>query len=489
MRAPAATDPPVDRPAFAYGPVLSAVAALAVLLLITSERYGYHRDELYFRMLRPAWGYVDQPFVTPWLARTTTALSDHPWALRLPAMAAVLAAVLVVAAIAREVGGGGAAQGLAAWGFGFAPFTLSNGHQLLTSSLDLLVWPVVVLLVLRALLRDDRWWLAVGAVVGAATANKLLVAVLLLSSAVGLAVCRQWSPLRSRWFWGGVAVAAVLAAPTLAYQAGHDWPQVRFGRALAEHNAGEVRVMTWVYLLLLLGPVLVPLWWRGLVALWKHPDLRPARGIAVALPVAVVLTAVMGSQPYYYVGLLAAVLAIGCARVGRPRGWAAAVALNSVVAAAISLPVLPLGVLARTPVTAMNPTVGDTVGWPAYVRQVQTAYDALPPSGRARAVVLASNYGEAGALDRFGSEELRAVVVSGHNALADERPPAPDTRVVVVVGAQFPSLRTKFASCEVVDRLDNGVDVDNEEQGEPVAVCRDPRVGWDELWQRARHLD
>lgn len=36
------------------------------------------------------------------------------------------------------------AQGIAAWGYAFGTMTASFGHVLLTSSLDLVVWPVVL---------------------------------------------------------------------------------------------------------------------------------------------------------------------------------------------------------------------------------------------------------------------------------------------------------------------------------------------------------
>src|SRR5688500_11256811 len=97
------------------------MVAGSVLLAATASRYDYHRDELYFRMLDPAWGYVDQPPLTPLLARTATAvLGDTVWALRVPAIVAVAIAVLLTALATRELGGGTAAQGLAAWGFAFS---------------------------------------------------------------------------------------------------------------------------------------------------------------------------------------------------------------------------------------------------------------------------------------------------------------------------------------------------------------------------------
>ncbi len=103
------------------------MAALAVVLTATSGGYGYDRHELYRRMLTPARGYLDQPALTPLLARTIAAIVDQPWAMRVPATVICVATVLLVALITREVGGGARAQALAAWGYAFAAFPLTFG--------------------------------------------------------------------------------------------------------------------------------------------------------------------------------------------------------------------------------------------------------------------------------------------------------------------------------------------------------------------------
>jgi hypothetical protein len=79
-------------------------------------------------------------------------------------------------------------------------------------------------------------------------------------------------------------------------------------------------------------------------------------------------------------------------------------------------------------------------------------------------------------------------VYSAQNALYDQARPPDGTTTVVFVGGQYDYARG-FFTCRVVGRLDNGVDVDNEEQGLPVAVCTDPRLSWPQLWERLHHLD
>lgn len=164
------------------------MAALAVVLTATSNGYGFHRDELYFRALPPAWGYVDQPPFVPLLGRITAPLSNSPWMMRIPATVFAVVAVLVVVLISCELGGNRTAQTLCGWGYAFAAFPLTFGHVLLTGTVDLLIWPLICLFVIRAILRDPHWWLAVGGTIGLATYNKLLVSLLVIALLLGLLI-------------------------------------------------------------------------------------------------------------------------------------------------------------------------------------------------------------------------------------------------------------------------------------------------------------
>ena len=487
-------------PAVARGPVLSAMAAVAAVLTVSSGGYGYHRDELYFLMLHPDWGYVDQPPLAPLLARFfSEQLAEEPWAIRLPATAATVVSVFVLALITRELGGSRGAQALCAWAYAFAALPLIMGHALLTSTLDMPVWPAVLLFIIRAQLRRrPQWWLAAGVVVGLSMYNKLLVFVLLVALVGGLALIGPRRLLWSKWVLGAAALALVVGSPNLVYQATHDWPQLSMGRALAENNGAEVRVFMWPFLFLILGPPLVPVWVAGLVSMVRRDDWRPLRFVAVAFPVLLALVFVMGSQFYYPFGLVAVLFAAGCVPtyewIARSLRWrrplvVAGVSLNAAVSGVLGLPLIPLSALGGTPVPAVNQVAQDSVGWPTYVRQIADVHATLTPADRSRAVVVTSNYGEAGAVARYGGRFRLPDVYSGQNQLYYQARPPDAATVVIMVGAQLDEARNHFTSCVIADRLDNGLDVDNEEQGQPIAVCESPRGGWDAVWPALRHAD
>ncbi len=103
------------------------------------------------------------------------------------------------------------------------------------------------------------------------------------------------------------------------------------------------------------------------------------------------------------------------------------------------------------------------------------------------AIILTANYGEAGAIDRFGPEQKLPPAYSGHNSYADVRQPAGSAGPVLVVGYRNPD--EFLTGCLALDPIVMPDDIDNEEQGAPLWRCDGPRRSWDQLWPELRHID
>ena len=93
-----------------------------------------------------------------------------------------------------------------------------------------------------------------------------------------------------------------------------------------------------------------------------------------------------------------------------------------------------------------------------------------------RAVILTANYGEAGAIDRYGPALGLPRAHSGHNAYGDwGPPPAVGGAPVIAVGLDARTIAAHLRDCRVVARIDNRAGVDNDERGRPLTVCAGPR--------------
>jgi 4-amino-4-deoxy-L-arabinose transferase-like glycosyltransferase len=313
-------EPTRTLPRFAWPPVGAVVLGVAALLLTTLQQYGYHRDELYFRILaqHPAWGYVDQPPLTPLLARLGIALfGDNLWGIRVLPLLCALLVVGLCALLARELGGGTVAQTFAALG-GASTLPLVAGHVLNTGTVDLPVWLLVILFAVRALRREQpRWWLAAGLTVGFGFYNKQLVVLLLIGLGAGLLIAGPRRELASPWLWAGIGVALVVGLPNLVYQIANGWPQLTMAGTLSRHKGPDSRVQLLPYQVLLLGPLLVPIWVAGWVRLFRAPEWRRIRALAWAYPVVLLVVLVTGGQVYYGFGVQLALYIAGCVVTAR----------------------------------------------------------------------------------------------------------------------------------------------------------------------------
>jgi hypothetical protein len=163
-----------------------------------------------------------------------------------------------------------------------------------------------------------------------------------------------------------------------------------------------------------------------------------------------------------------------------------------VVSALTVLPVYPVSMVAGTPQPVINADSAETVGWPRFVREIARVYRTLPPAERSRTTLMMSNYGEAGAIDRYGPEHGLPRAYSPHNGYWHfGRPPESDGPVIVVgpeEGEGPGRLALYWQQVTMAGRIDNGVDLDNEEQGKPVWICRGQREPWSTLWPKLKTL-
>ncbi|MCZ2857925.1 glycosyltransferase family 39 protein [Blastococcus sp. VKM Ac-2987] len=490
--------PTPERPALHRGPLLALAAGVAALLLALAGRYGYHRDELYFLRAgrEAALGYVDQPPFTPLLAAALDALAPGSLTvLRLPSALAAGAVVVLTGLIAREFGGGRGAQLFAAACTAVSSILLAVGHLLSTTTFDLLFWALLSWLLVRALRDGGASWLVPGLVAGLALQNKVQPAFLLAAVVLGLVLVGPRSVFRSPWPWAGGAVALAVWAPNLVWQAAHGWPQLALAEAIAAGGSGtsEPWYLFLPFQLVLVSPVLFPVWMAGWWRLLRDPALATWRCFAVAYAVLAVLFLVTGGKPYYLAGLYPLLLAAGAdpalawARRGGARArrtLVPALALSLAAGAVLMLPVLPARWLPATPVPAVNYDAGETVGWPRFAAAVERARAGLPAG--AEVVVLTGNYGQAGAVDRFAP--ALGPAYSGHNSYWTWGPPPEGAGAAVVVGLAPQDLARWFGDVRPAGRIDNGVGLDNDEQGRTVWLATDRRLPWSEIWPQLRRL-
>ena len=331
-------------------------AVFVAVELAVSSRYGFQQDELYFIVAghHLAFGYVDQPPLTPLINRITGFLGVSPTAIRIIPALAGGALVVAAAKLAALFGAGRLGRVLAALATACAPVVIGAVHLSNTTPLDLLAWTAVLLCVTTALLRHrPRWWLSAGAAAGVGLENNNLLVLLLIGLAVGILVSEHRSVLRTRWPWLGAGIAAVIWAPNIIWQATHGWPQLAMSAALHQQNstpadyAGGLPAQ-----LLYLGLLVVPLLIAGFIRLWRTPELRFI-AVTATLIVIYVLAWVPG-KVYYTDGMAPAVLAAGAlaaerwiARARRPRVRRAVVVAAPLAGMAVILP----GLLPLLPVT------------------------------------------------------------------------------------------------------------------------------------------
>ena len=283
-----------------------------------------------------------------------------------------------------------------------------------------------------------------------------------------------------------VAVAVLLAAPNLLWQATNGWPQLEMAAALRRRSDGPIAFLVLQPALLSISlavPAVLGLW-----RLLRDPEQAKWKPLGVTYLLLFVVALVTAGKAYYIAPMYALLLAAGAvwfeslARRGRSI-MATATVVGIAVGLFISLPLLPIRSASTLDATG---ELGETVGWQVLVTQVAGVRAGIPADEQV--AIFTGSYGEAGAIDILGRSAGLPNATSGHNNYWLWGPPA-QHGAIIGVGQVGHILELVCPSVEQVAEISNPYGVANEEAGLPILVCRDPVRQLAEVWDEVRHYN
>ena len=495
--------------------VLYIAAASFIAHMLTAARYGYFRDELYYLACARhlAFGYVDQPpmiALVTWL--TVHTLGTSLYALHfLPALAGA-AIVWLTALIARELGGGRFAQGLAALSIALAGVYVILAHLLTMNVFEPLLWMGCAWVVIRIIKTgNQKLWLWFGVLAGLGLENKYSMALFGFAIVVGLLATAQRKVFRSGWIWLGGAIALAIFLPNLVWNIQHHWPFIELMHNIHASGRDIVRgpVAFMGTQIFMMSPLNLPIWLAGLVFLFSTKDGKRFRVLGWAFLVVLAVTMFLHGKDYYSAPAYPMLLAAGAVvieRAAAARRWlkpatVVALVLGTAPFLPTVLPILPLQTYLHyqealhlaPPATEKDHLrsplpqyYSDDLGWQQMTAAVANAYDRLPLGLRAATAIYAQNYGQAGAIDFFGPKYGLPKAISGHQNYFLWGPRNYTGVGMLILGDNRKNLEKYFG--QVIHAGDFGVPYGLEHG--PIWMCTQPR-GWKlkQLWPKLKTWD
>src|SRR5215217_4817972 len=268
--------------------------------------YGYFRDEFYYIATseRLDLAYLEFPPLVAVIADISRfLLGDSPVALRLfPALAGALVVVLS-GLMARSLGGGRFAQGLAALATFVAPNFLVMGTFLSMDAFDQLFWV-------------------------SATYVGLLTKVTMLffgfAVFVALLLTRSRRHLLTPWPWLGGAIGIAFLLPYAFWQIQHGWPTLEFWSNYGAKVDPASPVEFVVEQVVTMQAATLPIWLAGLFYYLVSREGRTYRALGLVYVILLVIFVTQNAKFYFLAPAYPMLFAAGALTIERfvqRRGW------------------------------------------------------------------------------------------------------------------------------------------------------------------------
>ncbi len=401
---------------------------------LISPIYDLHRDEFLHldQANHLAWGYLSVPPLTSWLSYLIKVLGNSVfWIKFFPALFGALTIIVVWKTIEELKGN------LFALTFGTACVTFSVLFRLNTlyqpNSLDVLSWTLIYYFIIRYINSEhNRWLYFIAVAFGLGFLNKYNISFLILGIIPAVIAVPERKVLFNRKFYYSVLIVFLIILPNLIWQYNNNFPVAFHFKELAETQL--VNVSRWNFIrsqfLFFFGTF--PVIGFGLYALLRDQAFRKYRLFFVSFFITLGIFLFLKAKDYYAIGIYPIYFAFGSVYVSSFLKNKVGIILKPFLITlpfVFFIPVYMLTFPNNSPQYFVDhpekfraigmltwedgkehqlpQDFADMLGWQELAQKVDHIYSKIPDPQNT--LVLCDNYGQAGAINYYSKQGIRAV--------------------------------------------------------------------------------
>ncbi len=497
--------------------ILSVALINITLHLLVINNLEYHRDELLYFALgeHPAAGYASVPPLIGWVAWLMQSIFGYSlFAVRL--FPALLSGVMVIliSAIAKEMGGGNYARILAAIGITIAIFALRTFSLFQPVHIDLIFWTLIFYIILRYInSSSDNYLIVLGAVAGLSLLNKYLIGILFFSLLIVIPFTQHKKILTNKKFWLGIGLGFIFFLPNLIWQIVNGLPVINHMAELNRTQLVNVDKGTFLMEQIIAPAAASVLSIAGILYLFVNKNARKFRLIGLVVLLVIFLLLALRGKSYYTIGIFPVLIAAGAVSFDRMLKNLWLKILLPLVLVLLTIPILPIGLpvyksaglikyfnkletkhgieIGRRfedgTIHSLPQDYADMLGWEELTSIAARAYNMVVD--KKACFIYCENYGQAGAITIIGKKYGLPEAVSFNGSFRYWIPEKfdPDITSFIYINDELgDDVKALFRKITVVGSIKNP---DAREFGTNVYLCQDPVESFNYFWtERLKRL-
>lgn len=484
-----------------YYPIILFLSAIKLIIhLVGNRNYGFHRDELLHLSVSENldWGYFEFPPFIAFVGKIAHFAFGYSLSgVRFFSTLAGIGILILCMFIAKELGG--KSKAVLFSGFlilAFLPFY--RNHTLFQPvAFDQFFWTLGFYFLVKYFnTRNIKFLYFLGITASLGLLNKYTFLIWILGVFIGLLSFDKAKIFIKKEIYLSALLAIFIILPNLIWQYNHHFPVLMHLQKLKESQLDKIGPFDFI-LEQIKHPFTFIASLIGLFGFFIDSDLKKYKAIGISVISIFFIMWIMQSKAYYFFAIYPVLFAAGAVKIEkllyRKPKWIyviiAVLVLLEFPFIPKDIPVLPIehyiSYLDIKPDNnghyKLTSDYADMFGWEEQVKDVSDVYYSLSASERANCVILAGNYGEAGALKIIGEKYKLPNPICSNGSFWLWGPGNPKATIYISIGVNKTIIESVFQDYKLIKMVKHKYAIE-EENNIPIFLCYKPKVEISKIW-------